>query len=272
MWGQRGLGMGLMAVGCLAVCTLQASSAEAADAAMLQDLEAYVSAHPEDVDRRVRLARALQGAGKLSEALPHAEAALKTKPGDTGIALLTAQLYFASKQLDQAKLLLETVLTTTKDAEVIRGAARQLASIAAQQNQADAFLAQAEDELAQRPGDLAARWKVIEGYFVGRRGPAETIAKFTALLTQNPRDERLRARFAQTYARHGELEQGLRLLKEGLKLDPGSPELLEGMAEAYAHANRSQEAVTQYEALLAKSTDEGRNKFYRSRIEQLAKP
>lgn len=173
-------------------------------------------------------------------------------------------------QQEAAKRQLETALQTSKKTGEIRSAARQLVVILRQQKALGPFLAQAQQELAQKPNDPAAQWKVIEGCLAsGRR--QEAIAKLRVLLVEAPRDEYLRARIAQAYAGDGQLEKGLAVLQEGLDAQPGSARLAEAVADVYARANRPQEAIERYRVLLAKSTDEPRQAFYRSRIEQITK-
>jgi Flp pilus assembly protein TadD len=183
-----------------------------------------------------------------------------------------AKAHLAKRQPDRAKPILETILdtATVHDLGAIRDAARYLAMIAIEQRTVEAFLAQAEQELGQRPDDPVARWKVIEGFLaIGRR--QEAIVQLRTLLDQAPRDEYLRARLAQAYASDGQLEQALAVVQEGLNANPGSVRLAETVADAYVRANQPQEAVKHYEALLTKSTDERRKAFYRSRIKEIGK-
>lgn len=131
-----------------------------------------------------------------------------------------ARAHLAKREVDRAKPILDIILNTAKEPGAIRDAARNLAIIARLRNELDAFVTQADSELSQNPASQAARWKVIEGYAISERPDA--IERLRTLLDQTPKSEMLRVRLAQTYLKHGQGEQALALLEEGLKAAPAS--------------------------------------------------
>ena len=179
-----------------------------------------------------------------------------------------AKAHLAKRQVDRAKPILEIILNTAREPGAIRDAARNLAMIAVQQNALKEFLAQAGSELSQNRDNLSAYWKVVEGSSFSKDWPA-VIGQLRPLVNRMPRAEALRVRMAQAYASNRQLQEALRVLEDGVQLKPDSPMLTEAVADVYFRANRPDDAIKQYEALLAKSTDERRKKFYRSRLEQI---
>ena len=209
----------------------------------LGDYRLAVAAHPDDERARLKLGETLLIAATPGEALSHYEWLAARRPEQPLVKLGLARCRRRLGEFDDARRLLDDLLATApNDGEALweRG---QIELDQGRAAEAEAWLRKAVEA---RPHDSRVAYSLSRCLLaLGRRDEA---AKLSARVTQldadvrrldkvcqavmeRPNDAALRCEGGLLFLRNGERDEGLRWLRQALRIDPNNKEARDALAE-----------------------------------------
>lgn len=215
--------------------------AAAVDAA-LKRLQAR---HPGAVPTLLTSGHVALSRGQAAAAITHYKAAY-AREASPPIALVLAQAYLSDKQPEQALALLEqTQKKFPRDANTLQALAQLLAGSGQQAKARDAYAALA----VLRPSDP----QVLAGYAMAlqRSGDPKALAVAEQAMKLQPDNAALAGNYGWMLVQKGDLENGVRVLRDARLRAPADGGLRWALASALAKAGRKAEARDELRAALA---------------------
>ena len=182
---------------------------------------------------------------QLPQAISQYEAALASEPS-TPVALVLAQAFLANNQTDKALSLLgEVTRKDPRDASALRALA-QVQAAAGKNAQALASLAALVTLNPDDPDALAGYAQMLH-----RMNDPKALATAEKAMKMQPDNAALAGGYGWMLVHKGELESGIRILREARLRDPGDGVIRWNLASALAKAGRKAEARDELRAALA---------------------
>lgn len=231
--------------------------------AALKTLRDWLTAHPDDVQVRTRLATELQRLGRREEAIAEYEQLAKREQGDEGTGAVTldrglqqadtllVQAYLQQKEFDKA-------ITVAKDLTEKRpnepGAFNLLGA---------AYLAQGDDQAAQTAFEQALKLKPdhvpaqmnLAALEIKTGNQAGAQLRYRQILERDPDNLPALLRLA---ALLGRTDESLRLLEQAWNRLPNSSEAGLALAQEYTNRGSKEKALTVIQKLAAAKPEEPR--------------
>jgi tetratricopeptide (TPR) repeat protein len=211
----------------------------------LRDYRQAVAAHPDNKRARLRLADTLLIAGTPAEALAHYQWLAEREPQRREVRLGLARCRRQLGPVEEARKLLDGLLAEAPDYGEALWERGQLAMDEGKPAEAEPWLQRAAVLL---PYDRRPQYALYRCLLDLKRPEAEKVNARVAQIDadvrrlgqvhqevmKRPNDAALRCRGGLLFLRNGERREGIRWLRQALRLDPGCQEARKALAEAEA--------------------------------------
>lgn len=232
----------------LAVCG--AADADAQEAP-LDTLQAFVAAHPGDLEARLALARALVANNRQQEAIAQYEAVLQQDSTRLDALRGLAQLYTWNTRPEDAVRAYERIveLDTADVATRLMLAQQYFWTERAREG-----IRQLESVVRLQPGNLDVRRDLAQHY-VWNAMPERAITQYETIAAADTADLATTGRLAQQYLWNSRLAEAVPLYRRIVALRPDSLDARVTLAKALLWTNQTQAAIEQFEQVLKQDPD-----------------
>lgn len=204
--------------------------------------------HPGKVPTLLTAGHVAFSRGQLAAAITQYQAAYAREPSPP-IALVLAQAHVANKAPDQALAVLgDARRKDPRDAATLQALAQLQSSTGRHTEARDTLAALVES----RPDDAEALTSYAQALF--RTGDGKALATAERAMKMQPDNPVLAGTYGWMLAQKGDLENGIRVLREARLRAPGDGALRWALASALAKAGRKSEARDELRAALASAS------------------
>lgn len=209
---------------------------------------------PYELDTQRRLIALLENSGREDEAIAQYEIVIKVAPGEPRFQLELAQRYWERGEEKKALDLLEKIERRFPGDGGVHAAVADLYTRWGKEDRAlEAYVRLTQIE----PDEVSHLVNLGEQYF--QRGQKDkAIAIWKRIIRRKTAGNY--ARLGEVYAEHDMLDEALDMFARGIKLEPDNPDLYKGRAGVYERKRRWDEAISDWDKVLALIPNTGANK------------
>jgi tetratricopeptide (TPR) repeat protein len=201
---------------------------------------------PYDVSQHISIGAAFFNQGRVEEAMSHYETALRLKPDSHRLHFNLGVALARQGRPDEARAeYLEAIRLNPDDAE----ARNNLAAILLDQGKSSEALSQLTEALRIDPARVEA-YNNLGNVFLRQGRFREAMDRYTEALRLNPRHVGVHNNVGRVLSARGQLEQAIGHFTESLRLEPNQVAIHRELGSALTRLGRIEDALAEYAAAL----------------------